>query len=203
MKQRSKQRFAFFLAAILVPALVSCSGCSSQNASPNENKPNYHRYDQPIIRNVKELTITRSVTQDLYTVGKRGQKISLRLTNQNLDTVKIPEWLRNEKENVKLFLSEKADSPNWVQVWPEQQQQKNETADLKKNLPFMLSPGNSILLDIPVTFLGKVDLKGVNEKKMLVKAELSLKSVHAEPLVFEIGVRAKPPKKVREIIIAD
>ncbi|MBO5802614.1 MAG: hypothetical protein J6R64_02610, partial [Lentisphaeria bacterium] len=124
------------------------------------------------------------------------------LNRNNLEVISIDEWFQEERNNIRISIApvkrrgEKVAEQDWKQIWPAGKKEKNP-----RRQPVALAPGNNLMLDVPAEILLTEPLKKV-ERRLAVKVELNLRSVKADPLVFEVRLRKKQGK-VRELIFAD
>ena len=124
------------------------------------------------------------------------------LNRNNLEVISIDEWFQEERNNIRISIApvkrrgEKVAEQDWKQIWPVGKKEKNP-----RRQPVALAPGNNLMLDVPAEILLTEPLKKV-ERRLAVKVELNLRSVKADPLVFEVRLRKKQGK-VRELIFAD
>lgn len=199
-------RFLFAFSALLLPALVSCSGCSSQPEDHSivhrEIPEGLHDPDTPRFAKIDtQLVLQRGIKRMLYYAGKKGQKMTFFLSNPGLKSIMLYEWQKAEPDNIRISVSP-VEKEQWRQVWPEKKA-STESGQLVPRQPVLLAPGNRLNVAVPLTFLETYPLKAGLEERLKVKAELNLHSVQAQPLVYEIVIRSGQRTRIREIIIAD
>ena len=203
MKVRMKKLlFLLFAVALALP-------CAAKDKK-DDDKPDYMLVDPEtakIFPKVKEpLTLQRGLQNDVFFVkeGKLTPAIlSFKVLNRNnLEVISIDEWFQEERNNIRISIApvkrrgEKVTEQDWKQIWPAGKKEKNP-----RRQPVALAPGNNLMLDVPAEILLTEPLKKV-ERRLAVKVELNLRSVKADPLVFEVRLRKKQGK-VRELIFAD
>lgn len=215
---------SFCFCAIL---LASCSGCGvaeeakepgtlgerlkQEHPAVNEpGKPVMYTVDIPVFRKVSSrLTLSRGKARKTYFIGVPGvQKMSFQVRNNNLGSVSLEEWRRNEPDNILLHIAprgtgalEKIPAEQWKQVWPEKKD--GEDGLPVRRLPVQIAPGTFLTVEVPLPFLKKYILSNPAGDSLAVRADLNLASAEADPLFFEIRVRKKGSRKVRELIFAD
>lgn len=198
--------FLLLIAVFVMP----CAAKEKKKVSKKDDKPDYMLVDPEtakIFPKVEEpLTIQRGLQNDVFFVknGKLSPAIlSFKVLNRNnLEIISIDEWFQNERNNIRIYLApikragEKVPEQDWKQVWPAGKKEKDP-----KRQPVALAPGNHLMLDVPSEILLTEPLNRV-ERRLAVKVELNLRSVKADPLVFEVRLRKKQGR-VRELIFAD
>lgn len=194
--------FLLLIAALVLP-------CAAKGKK-DDDKPDYMLVDPEtakIFPKVEEpLTLQRGLQNDVFFVknGKLSPAIlSFKVLNRNnLEIISIDEWFQNERNNIRISIApikragEKVPDQNWKQVWPAGKKEKEP-----KRQSVALAPGNHLMLDVPSEILLMEPLDRV-ERRLAVKVELNLRSVKADPLVFEVRLRKKQGK-VKELIFAD
>lgn len=176
----------------------------------DDGKPDYMLVDPEtakIFPKVEEpLTLQRGLQNDVFFVkeGKLTPAIlSFKVLNRNnLEIISIDEWFQEERNNIRISIApvkrrgEKVAEQDWKQIWPVGKREK-----LPKRQSVALAPGNNLMLDVPAEILLTEPLKKV-ERRLAVKVELNLRSVKADPLIFEVRLRKKQGR-VKELIFAD
>lgn len=176
----------------------------------DDGKPDYMLVDPEtakIFPKVEEpLTLQRGLQNDVFFVkeGKLTPAIlSFKVLNRNnLEIISIDEWFQEERNNIRISIApvkrrgEKVAEQDWKQIWPAGKREK-----LPKRQSVALAPGNNLMLDVPAEILLTEPLKKV-ERRLAVKVELNLRSVKADPLIFEVRLRKKQGR-VKELIFAD
>ncbi len=198
--------FLALIAAFALPGFAN----GQKKSDKEDDKPDYILVDPEtakIFPKVEEpLTLRRGLQNDLYFV-KNGRLtpaiLNVKLLNRNnLEIISIDEWYQDERNNIRISIApiaragEKVPDQNWKQIWPSEKKDKDS-----KRQPVALAPGNHLMLDVPSGILLTEPLKRL-ERRLAVKVELNLRSVKAEPLIFEVRLR-KNQGKVRELIFAD
>lgn len=198
--------FLLLIAALVLP----CAAKEKKKVSKKDDKPDYMLVDPEtakIFPKVEEpLTLQRGLQNDVFFVknGKLSPAIlSFKVLNRNnLEIISIDEWFQNEQNNIRISIApikragEKVPDHDWKQVWPAGKKEKEP-----KRQSVALAPGNHLMLDVPSEILLVEPLDRV-ERRLAVKVELNLRSVKADPLVFEVRLRKKQGR-VRELIFAD
>ena len=202
MFRMKKILFLLLIAVFVMP-------CAAKGKK-DDDKQDYMLVDPEtakIFPKVEEpLTIQRGLQNDVFFVknGKITPAIlSFKVSNRNnLEIISIDEWFQNERNNIRISIApikragEKVPDQNWKQVWPAGKKEKEH-----KRQSVALAPGNHLMLDVPSEILLVEPLDRV-ERRLAVKVELNLRSVKADPLVFEVRLRKKQGK-VKELIFAD
>ena len=204
-RQHFRMKKMFFLLLIATLALPGFA-----KGKKDDGKPDYVLVDPEtakIFPKVEEpLTLQRGLQNDVFFVkeGKLTPAIlSFKVLNRNnLEVISLDEWFQEERNNIRISIApvnrrgEKMENLAWKQIWPAGKKEKDP-----KRQPVALAPGNHLMLDVPAEILLTEPLKKV-ERRLAVKVELNLRSVKAEPLVFEIRLRKKQGR-VKELIFAD
>lgn len=197
-----KMFFLLLIATLALPGFAK--------GKKDDGKPDYVLVDPEtakIFPKVEEpLTLQRGLQNDVFFVkeGKLTPAIlSFKVLNRNnLEVISLDEWFQEERNNIRISIApvnrrgEKMENLAWKQIWPAGKKEKDP-----KRQPVALAPGNHLMLDVPAEILLTEPLKKV-ERRLAVKVELNLRSVKAEPLVFEIRLRKKQGR-VKELIFAD
>lgn len=195
--------FLLLTVALAMPALA-------KEKSKDKDKPDYVLVDAEtakIFPKVEEpLALQRGLQNDIFYVkdGKLTPSImSFKILNRNnLEIISVDEWFQQERNNIRISVAPirragaKVAPEDWKQIWPAGKKEKDA-----KRQPVELAPGNCLMLDVPSDILLTEPLKKV-ERRLAVKVELNLRSVKAEPLVFEVRLRKKQGR-VKELIFAD
>lgn len=201
------KRILFLLLAAMMVLPASAKGRKDKK---DKDKPDYVLVDAEtakIFPKVEEpLALQRGLQNDMFYVdeGKLTPAIlSFKILNRNnLEIISVDEWFQEERNNIRISIAPirragvKVAEKDWKQVWPVGKKDKDA-----KRQPVELAPGNSLMLDVPSAVLLTSPLKKV-ERRLAVKVELNLRSVKAEPLVFEIRLRKKQGR-VKELLFAD
>ena len=190
--------------------LAACAGIITA-AEKDDDKPDYMRIDAETAkvfpRVEHPLTLQRGLQNNTFFIAGEKVKPSMltfRILNRNnLEVVSVDERFQEEDNNLKISVAviaeegEKIAPERWKQVWPVKKPGKDA-----KRQPVSIAPGNGLVLDIPAQFLTAWIPEKSYQQRIALKVELNLRSVRAEPLIFDVKLRKKQGK-VREVIFAD
>ncbi|MBO5960141.1 MAG: hypothetical protein J6Q65_08460, partial [Lentisphaeria bacterium] len=177
--------------------LAACAGIITA-AEKDDDKPDYMRIDAETAkvfpRVEHPLTLQRGLQNNTFFIAGEKVKPSMltfRILNRNnLEVVSVDEWFQEEDNNLKISVAviaeegEKIAPERWKQVWPV----KKPGKDVKRQ-PVSIAPGNGLVLDIPAQFLTAWIPEKSYQQRIALKVELNLRSVRAEPLIFDVKLR--------------
>lgn len=216
MRRRFSGLFRLAAAAAVIAVLASCSaGCGGAGGRGGRGGRGA-RAETPRFPVLKwPLTIERGVPKTVFQLNRAGgnaapQKLSFKLVNRNIEALDIQEWRRRETDNLRVYFmpvpdgkkeAPRPEQDGWTQIWPGPEADKSGQGSTVPRAPLLISPNNSVLLDIPLVFPGNYRLPGnAAGGYVWIKAELNLRSVEAKPLIFKIEVREKG-RRINETII--
>ncbi len=170
-----KQIFTLMTAIILL-----CStGCAAAQ-SRSGKKIGFGLPDG--LKEYKKITATdlylNLVSKPQLVAGGSGELV-FALRNAGAKRVNIPEWLRNEPENVKLFVQpflpgmKSPDPENWIEVVDPVQQPVIHS-------PLILMPDNQVMVSKKLEFVSKMRVAPGMERRFFLKAQINLKSLDTE-----------------------
>ncbi len=154
------------------------------------------------------LTIQRGVkTLVYYTSGKdakgRPQKLTFQVWNKNLKPLTILEWREQEADNIRLYVKPEG-AEEWTLISP--LPRKNTKNDPIARTPAELAPNTWTPVEIPFSEFLKSRKDHVKKAggsiKYLIRAELNLVSVSADPIEFEIQIR-NARSEIKERVFAE
>lgn len=189
-KMKKTTRILFALAALLV-----LGACSAEPAVP-------HGFDeaQYFQKITAKMSLEHGYLRLDYTLGVPNQTMTFLLKNQDVSIVSVNEWYMNETDNIRLYYafcepgkSGEIKESDWQLAWPDVKPGEN---DRRKSRPrrsaLVLQPGNSALIDVPLTFLEHVEPpKRKARYTVALCAQIALNTLQTKSEVFEISVFPK------------
>ncbi|MFA7230111.1 MAG: hypothetical protein WC071_02460 [Victivallaceae bacterium] len=184
------RRYHLFVLALSVGLAIA--GCNSAKPEPKAWNPVKKSY--PVLKDYQ---------LKLYPVGNKefaaGQNadLSLCLRNFGKKQIRIDEWHMNEQDNIRIYYHPWQDDlftfepSKWTVVNPDFKQPIN-------HFQLVLLPNNSVIITKPLPFVKTLKPSGDgSERRLLMVAELTLKSVTVRSSIFSITVKeqsAQMPK---------
>jgi len=180
-------RILFALAALLL--LGACSAEPSVQQGFDET-----RYFQKI---TSKMSLEHGYLRLDYTLGMPNQTMTFLLKNQDVSVVSVNEWHMKESDNIRLYYafcepgkSGEIRENEWRLAWPDV---KPGESSARKSRPrrsaLILQPGNSALIDVPLTFLEHAEPpKRKARYTVALYAQIALNTLQTKSEVFEISV---------------
>lgn len=176
-----------FLALAAALFFCSCDSDDRFSGLRSGTKSNFEPLAFPPVKDCKVSLEITSKRTDFY-AGEEAT-LTVRLKNIGEKPIVVYEWMVNESDNVKISYA-----PYMPGVTPVASAWKCDEPKLEKHIkraPLTLNPGNSAIINVPITFLsslGEKDLGG-GSKLFMLSCELNLKSVTARSAPFPITVK--------------
>lgn len=175
-------RYRVLIIALLT--VMTIAGC-------NSNKPEY-KTRNPVKKSYQTL---KDYQLRLYPAGNRdftaGQDADLNLCLRNIDKkqIRIDEWYMNEQDNIRIYYHPWQDDlltfepAQWTVINPDLKPPVN-------HFQLVLLPNNSVAITKPLPFIKtlKASADGT-ERRFLLVAELTLKSVTVRSNIFSVTVK--------------
>lgn len=164
---------------VMLPVLLAAAGCTSSKPEPKmkmgfglpDGLVEYKKVD------AADLHLDLLSKPVLHTGGSNELIFALR--NAGFRRVNIPEWLRNEPENVKLLLQpylpgmDAPDPEGWIEIVEPVKQPVI-------HLPLVLMPDNKVMISKKLDFVNKMRIAPGMERRFFLKAKINLKSLNTE-----------------------
>lgn len=172
--------------AILLPVLLICTlfcACSSEDRKRDQENPE-KKY--PKLRNYS-LNLSIISTQGNYRRSDANPVLRFSVRNAGANQLSIHEWKMHEQENIRILYAPCPQQGSATKIPPEQWVE-SERFLLKGGVPrypLELAPNNAVLVDVPLTFIRKLNKPG----RYAVKGELDLYSVSAQSVPIEIEIQ--------------
>ncbi len=122
-----------------------------------------------------------------------GEELIFALRNAGLRRINIPEWFRNEPENVKLFIQpflpgmKSPDPDSWIELVEPVKQPVI-------HLPLVLMPDNQVMISKKLEFVDKMRITPGMERRFFLKAQINLKSLNTESETVVLRILSKSAK---------
>jgi len=172
-----------FSALALVCGLFLLSGCSSDSKKRGTKLKAENKY--PKLTNYK-LKLDIISTRANYNRKTPDAVVRFSLKNIGANNLSIYEWKMHEQENIRVLYAE-CEKGKAAKV-PEENWKESPRRMLKINVPrypLELGPNNSVLVDVPLLFLKKLEKSG----RFAIRGELDLDSVSVKSTPIEIFVK--------------
>ena len=133
------------------------------------------------------------VSKPLLSAGGSGELV-FALRNAGTKRVNIPEWLRNEPENVKLFVQPFLPGMNepapdsWIELVDPVQQPVIHS-------PLILMPDNQVMVSKKLEFVSKMRIAPGMERRFFLKAQINLKSLDTESETVVLRIQSNIKEK--------
>ena len=190
-----KKTLRMLLAAAAVAVLGACSAEKGQQQTIDPS--------QAFPKVTAKMALNHGRPSMYYTLGDKDQPVMrFLLENQDVAAVSVPEWYMNESENICLYYafcepgkSEEIPGEDWKTAWPDVDEDGKIRRQVRsRRSGLILQPGNSAVIDVPLTFLETLNVpdewKGKRKDRYTVAlcAQIALNSLDTKSEVFEITV---------------
>ena len=134
-----------------------------------------------------------------YKLGAPNQSMTFLLKNQDVSVVTVNEWYMNETDNIRLYYafcepgkSDGIKEEDWQLAWPDTKPGETARKSRPRRSALVLQPGNSTLIDVPLTFLEHAEPpKRKARYTVALYAQIALNTLQTKSEVFEIPVFPK------------
>ncbi|MBP5585363.1 MAG: hypothetical protein J6Y92_03295 [Lentisphaeria bacterium] len=183
-------RILFALAALLV-----LGACSAEPAAQQDFDET--RYFQKI---TAKMSLEHGLLRLDYTLGVPNQVMTFLLRNQDVSVVSVNEWYMDETDNIRLYYafcepgkSGEIREEDWKLAWPDVKPGETERRKSRpRRSALLLQPGNSTLIDVPLTFLEHIEPPRRKARYTIALcAQIALNTLQTKSEVFEISVFPK------------
>ena len=184
-----KQNCTGIIFSIFLISLLVLCGCGKKKEKAAE-KP--ERLTVPIAKlypriQGHQMVLNIISTRGDYYISETNPTMRFQFLNEGLSRVEIPEWKTRERENIRIQYAacpvegsaEKLPESAWKEsprtVYP---------GDCPR-YPLTLEPKNSIIMELPLRFIGKLDKPG----RYAVRAVMDLSSLDVKSTPVELNIR--------------
>ena len=175
-----KFKWSILTAVFLLSAALLC-GCSSEDRKVGRRTERKY----PKLRNYT-LNLSIISTQGNYRRGDANPVLRFSVKNAGANQLSIHEWKMHEQENIRVLYAPCPERGSATRI-PADRWKESERFLLKgavPRYPLELAPNNGVLVDVPLSFIRKLDKPG----RYAVKGELDLHSVSAQSAPIEIEI---------------
>ncbi len=186
------RKLKFYLSLSCLLCLLAL--CSSVSAKPEAEKPvpkkvvKIKKPKKPVEAKKFNLGLECVSVKREFKSGKPA-KMTFRLRNYEMRLLSIPEWMIEESNNIRLYYvpweekMKKPDKDQWKAIIP-------NVGESPKRMTLELAPRNSVLLDVVLPFVEKMNIDSPQDFILYVK--LNLSSVSARSKFIKITVKPSP-----------
>ena len=173
---------------LIVLSIFLC-GCGEDEKSSQKKE---ERLTVPISKlypKIKEHQMVLNIisTRGNYYISELNPTMRFQFLNEGLSRVEIPEWKARERENIRIQYAvclKEGDSERLPETAWKDSPRTVYPGDCPR-YPLTLEPKNSIIIELPLRFIGKLEKPG----RYAVRAVLDLTSMDIKSTPVELTIR--------------
>jgi hypothetical protein len=178
--------FLIFLSVLFFSLFCGCGEKKKSTASKQE------RLTVPVSKlypKIKEHQMNLNIisTRGDYYIAETNPTMRFQFINEGLSRIEIPEWKSRERENIRIQYAEcpaQGDSERLKESAWKDSPRTVFPGDCPR-YPLTLDPKNSIIMELPLRFIGKLEKPG----RYAVRAVLDLTSLDVKSSPVELNIR--------------